>query len=90
MLPLECKSQENKIIPLYVFISAQRNTGKIHKKFNSEVTYTGYRMGVVVVRAEWEYIIVYLSFFIILIFDLYETLPFKTTTKKPLIFKVHN
>lgn len=47
MLPLECKSQENKIIHLYVFISAQRNTGKIHKKFNSEFTYTGYRRGVV-------------------------------------------
>lgn len=88
MLPLECKSQENKIIHLYVFISAQRNTGKIHKKFNSEFTYTGYRRGVV--KAEWEYINVYLSFFIILNFDLYETLPFKTTTKKPLIFKVHN
>lgn len=78
MLPFEYKSQWNKNIHLFVFISAQ-NSGRIHKKLISAVTCRGYRMeGSGQGENETCYCV---SLFIILIFDLYKILLFKTKNK---------
>lgn len=85
MISFEHKSQGSKTIHWYVFTSAQRDTGRIHEKLISAVSYTGYRLkrsG----QSEMRHLNVYHFLFILVIFDRYEILLCET---KKTILKIH-